>query len=86
MPILVFIVTIMNVTDKGVYNEIPVLYCKNCLSLSIRNALNKGQENKIDELDYCDKCNSTAITIGTIEEWENLYIEKFGHRYLDEYK
>lgn len=61
------------------YNEQPVLYCKQCLSLKIRNI------PSIDDSDYCDECGSTNIQECSIEEWENLYKNRYGHKYLEEY-
>lgn len=49
------------------YNEEPVFYCKNCLSLSIRHVHN------INDSEYCDKCGSTNIETTSIKEWEELY-------------
>lgn len=59
------------------YNNEPVFYCENCLSLRIRG---------IDDFGYCDECSSTDIGQCSIEEWENLYQARFGHKYLDEFK
>lgn len=61
------------------YNKQPVLYCKHCLSLKIRNI------PSIDDSDYCDECGSTNIQECSIEEWENLYKNRYGHKYLEEY-
>lgn len=61
------------------YNEVPVLYCKHCLSLKIRNV------PIMEDSDYCDDCGSTNIGECSIEEWEALYKNKYGHRYLEEY-
>lgn len=61
------------------YNKTPVLYCKRCLSLNIRDVV--GIENS----DYCDHCGSTDIGECSIEEWETLYKSRYGHKYLEEY-
>lgn len=61
------------------YDDEPVLYCKHCLSLNIRNI------PKLEDSDYCDKCGSTSIGECSIEEWENLYKSRYGHKYLEEY-
>lgn len=65
---------------KEEYNNVPVLYCKHCLSLKIRTIL-----PDIINSDYCDECGSTDIGETSIEEWEKLYKEKFGHKYLDKF-
>lgn len=63
---------------KEEYNAVPVLYCKNCLSLRIRSV-------PMEISDFCDDCGSTNIVETSIEEWEELYKKRFGHRYLEEY-
>lgn len=64
---------------KEDYNMEPVFYCKNCLSLRIRDV------EHIDNSEYCDECGSTDIQQTSIEEWEALYQTKYGHRFLDKY-
>ena len=70
-------------TDKGKphndYNNEPVFYCKHCLSLDVRYVLD------MKDSEYCDDCGSTDIAECSIEEWENLYRNKFGHNHLDKY-
>ena len=56
------------------YNSVPVKYCKNCLSLRIMS---------FDGMDYCDHCGDTDIEENTIEEWEKLYIAKYGDKFLN---
>ena len=38
------------------YNNIPVFYCKRCLSLKIR-----GISDSIPDSNYCDSCGSADI-------------------------
>lgn len=59
--------------NKGEYNNVPVAYCKHCLSLSIR---------EIDGSGYCDKCGSTDVGECHISEWEGLYEKKYGEKYV----
>ena len=61
------------------YNQDTVLYCKRCLSLRIMNV------PMMDDSDYCDECSSTDIGECSIEEWETLYRERYGHKYLENY-
>lgn len=61
------------------YNDEPVLFCKHCLSLKIRNI------EEVEDSDYCDNCGSTSISEASIHEWEGLYKFKYGKSYL-EYK
>lgn len=58
---------------KAEYNEEEVYYCLNCLSLRVVN---------ISDLDYCDKCGSIDIRHCNIKEWEEKYIKKYGHKYI----
>ena len=52
------------------YNAIPVVYCKNCLSLKIM-VLN-------DKVDYCDECGCTDTDSTDIESWREMYEKKYG--------
>lgn len=59
------------------YNEEPVYYCGDCLSLGVKS-VSVG-----NDLLYCDKCGSTDIKVTSIEEWEVLYKEKYGVKFLN---
>lgn len=59
------------------YNKEPVYYCKHCLSLKVMSVAG------LSDAEYCDECGSTNIESTSIEEWETLYKEKHGMRYLD---
>ena len=65
--------------EKQNYNEEPVFYCKSCLSLKIRSVPN------MEDSEFCDECSSTDIGQCSIEEWEKMYLERYGHRYLETY-
>ena len=65
--------------DKKEFNDEPVFYCKNCLSLKIKTVPG------MIELDYCDDCGSTDISKTDIETWRQLYKDRFGFDYLDKY-
>lgn len=56
------------------YNKEPITYCKKCLSLAIRI---------IDESDYCDDCGNTETAVMDIKEWEELYEQKNGTKFLN---
>ena len=58
------------------YNNEPVFYCKHCLSLKIRDA-------GLPDLLYCDDCGSADVLSTSIEEWEKMYKEKYGFKFLD---
>ena len=61
------------------YNNEPVFYCKDCLSLKIRDV------EHIDDSEYCDECGSTDIGTASIEEWDAMYVAKYGHHFTDKY-
>jgi hypothetical protein len=58
------------------YNNEPVFYCKSCLSLRIKTVASGLN------LDFCDECGSTDIEQAHIEEWRNLYRQRYGFDYL----
>ena len=64
----------MDKLSKEDYNNEPVFYCSECLSLKIRN---------IDDTDYCDKCGSTDIKEANIHEWEDMYAKKYSGNFLN---
>lgn len=67
----------INIEQKTDYNEEPVFYCKNCMSLGIKSvAIDSG-------LDYCNECGSTDIGQMDIEEWVRLYKEKHGFNFIE---
>lgn len=58
------------------YNDEPVFYCRRCLSLNIRQfPLNVDQG-------YCDDCGTVDVGSTSIEEWNKMYEEKYGHPYI----
>lgn len=59
------------------YNEIPVYYCRDCLSLKV------GSVHTYDTLDYCMDCGSTNVEVTNIHDWESLYENKYKHKFLD---
>lgn len=61
------------------YNDEPVYYCADCLSLRIKNV------ECIENSEFCDDCGSTNIKEASIEEWNELYKKRYGHTYLEDY-
>lgn len=55
------------------YNSEPVHYCTHCLSLAIRT---------VDGTDFCDKCGGTDIKEANIFDWEEMWLQKYGEKYL----
>lgn len=67
------------------YNSIPVWYCTDCLSLRVRRVYS-SEDYDDEECNYCDYCSSTNIESCSYAEWEQMYKERYGHKYLDEYR
>lgn len=65
------------ITKKADYNNVPVTYCKTCLKLHIKET---KVENKT--VTYCIDCGNTDLDKAHISEWEDLYEEKYGERFL----
>lgn len=55
------------------YNDEPVYYCTNCLSLHIQIV---GDPENDDSL--CLKCNRTDVEKTTIRVWRELWKQKYG--------
>lgn len=64
----------MDKLSKEDYNNEPVYYCTQCLSLRIRT---------LEDTEYCDKCGSTNIEQTHIREWEHMYAKKYSGNYLN---
>lgn len=62
-----------NLTTED-YNNEPVYYCKQCLSLKIKT---------IGKFDFCDDCGSTNIDTTHIDEWDRQYQERYGETFLE---
>lgn len=59
---------------KEEYDRVPVVYCKNCLSLKV---MILG-----DDLDYCDDCGCTDTDSTDIETWKEMYKNKYDKEFL----
>ena len=64
---------------KEEYDNEPIFYCNNCLSLKIRSV------DQLDNSEYCEECSSTDIGQISIKEWDAKYVKKYGHHYLDKH-
>ena len=61
------------------YDDEPVLYCTNCLSLKvIKTTLPQTKQ----EQDYCGVCGDPNIEETDIETWEALYVSWYGEYYI----
>ena len=63
--------------DKESFDDEPLYYCKRCLSLNIR------QMPMAEDKSYCEDCGNVDIVESSFEEWDELYVEKYGHHYLE---
>ena len=61
--------------DNDVYDSEPIIFCARCLSLKIKH------EDIIDA-DYCADCGSSNVRVASLSEWESLYEQKYGHKYV----
>lgn len=58
------------------YDSEPVTFCSKCYSLNIRH------DDSLD-LDCCGECGCTDFRTSSVEEWENLYKNRFGHKFIE---
>lgn len=68
----------MDNCTKEQYNDEPVHYCAFCLSLKIKTVAGGTLG-----LDHCDECGGTDIQTAHISEWEKLYEQRYGVKYID---
>lgn len=60
--------------DVNDYNNEPVWYCRDCLSLTV---LSFGGH------DYCRDCGGSDIGCTDINGWEKMYRARHGHDFID---
>jgi hypothetical protein len=60
--------------DSRDYDEEPVVYCAKCYSLKIK------YEEAIDA-DCCMDCGCSDVLTSSIDEWEKLYEQRYGHKF-----
>lgn len=63
-------------TNHNEYDLEPVSYCPKCYSLKI------GYIPGVEDSDYCMDCGCLDVARGNIFEWEKLYEERYGHKYV----
>lgn len=82
------------ITKKENYNNVPVTYCKTCLSIHIKDVTfprsdssEKEEEQKPDALvGYCVPCGNTDLAEAHVTEWEDMYKERYGDKFLSDGK
>lgn len=58
------------------YDAEPVIYCAKCYSLGIVH-------DDVTDTDCCVDCGSTDTASTTIDRWERLYENRYGHKFLE---
>lgn len=61
---------------KEEYDDEPVYYCRRCLSLNIQ------QMPMLEDSYCCGDCGTVDIGTASIEEWEKMYEDKYGKKFL----
>jgi RNase P subunit RPR2 len=77
------------ITKKQDYNNVPVTYCKTCLKLHVKDVtFQKDGARNLEKavVTYCVDCGNTDLEEAHISEWEDMYEEKYGERFLTEKK
>lgn len=59
------------------YNSEPVTYCARCYSLGIVHEDSIG-------MDCCKECGSSDLLTSSEGEWERLYKQRYGHKFVEE--
>jgi len=73
------------ITKKDDFNNVPVTYCKTCLSLHLKIVEFKKENGGVHEhkeVPYCVACSNTDLDSCHITEWEKLYEERYGETFL----
>jgi len=65
-----------NTTNHDEYDLEPVSYCPKCYSLKI------GYVPGTDDMEYCMDCGCLDIVTANIYDWEKLYEDRYGHKYV----
>lgn len=57
--------------------EEPITYCRKCYSIKVK------YEDSIG-MDCCGDCGCTDFSTTNFDEWENLYRNRYGHKYMED--
>jgi hypothetical protein len=63
--------------DRDSYDDEPVYYCRRCLSLRI------GQVPMVTDKSYCEDCGTIDIATTSFEQWDEMYVERYGHHFME---
>lgn len=80
------------ISKKENYNNVPISYCKTCLSIALKDVTFPRSDNSEPKdsqqpealVGYCIPCGNTDIVEAHVEEWEEMYAEKYGEKFLDQ--
>lgn len=61
---------------KEEYNDVPLFYCKRCLSLAILRI------DDLEGIDYCKKCGGTEVGVSLLDTWEQMYKDMYGKKLI----
>ena len=63
--------------NKEDYNNEPVHYCVNCLSLALK---------ELDDIkvEICLECGNSEFDSCSIDEWNKLFVKEYGKLFLDQ--
>lgn len=65
---------VQGISTVEAFNNIPVVYCSECLSLKIINYS--------ETIGYCDDCGNTVLSSAHIYNWETKYKDKYKKEFL----
>lgn len=65
-----------NTRNHEEYDLEPVSYCPKCYSLKI------GYVPGVEGMEYCMDCGCLDIASANIYDWEKLYEDRYGHKYV----
>ena len=73
------------ITRKDDFNNVPITYCKTCLSIKIKTVeFPKGSAGEDRDVHYCVPCGNTNMEKAQVGEWEEMYAEKYGETFLNQ--
>ena len=74
--------------NKENYDSEKVHFCKTCLSIGLKTVTILSTDEKEDqEITYCMPCGNTDMDVAQdIFEWEDMYAEKYGDKFLEDNK
>ncbi len=65
------------ISRKQNFNNVPVTYCTTCLSLKVKDVVVDHKK-----VNCCMDCGNTPTAETHIEEWQDLYKERYGEEFL----